>query len=71
MKELAENIPSNYTINYHIDDLIEIYSKKWAMEWMKKYHPEVLDRAKLELTKLAESVDNDTKKFSDFINNPK
>ena len=35
-----------YEVNYEIDDLIGLYSRKWAFTWLQKYHPEVLERAK-------------------------
>lgn len=52
-----------YKVNYEIDDLINMYSKKWAFAWLEKYHPEVLIRAQQELTKLAEAYDRDPEKF--------
>jgi len=52
-----------YELNIEIDDLIGLYSRKWAFTWLEKYHPEVMERAKQELTKLAESCDRDPKKF--------
>lgn len=67
---MKEREVENYTIDYHIDDLIEVYSKRWAMKWLDKYHPEVMDRARRELTKLAEIEDGDVEKFCEALNKP-
>ena len=37
---------SKYTINYPEEALIEIAVKEWVLEWVKKYNPEVFDRAR-------------------------
>jgi hypothetical protein len=35
-----------YTIDYAKEDLIEIAVKEWVLAWVKKYNPEVFDRAR-------------------------
>jgi hypothetical protein len=36
----------NYKVDYNQEDLIEIAIKEWVLEWVKKYNPEVFDRAR-------------------------
>ena len=57
-----------YKVNYEIEDLINVYSKRWAFVWLQKYHPEVLTRAKKELEELARSYDDDPEKFCEAMN---
>ena len=35
-----------YTVDYNQEDLIEIAVKEWVLGWVKKYNPEVFDRAR-------------------------
>ena len=34
-----------YSVNIEQEDLINIYVKKWVLEWCKKYHPEAFEKA--------------------------
>ena len=47
--------PGKYTIDYNIKDLIEIYTKRWLLKWVKENHPEIVKQAKKEITELAKA----------------
>jgi hypothetical protein len=37
---------NRHTIDYPKEALIEIAVKEWVLEWVRKYNPEVFDRAR-------------------------
>ena len=37
---------SKYTLDVSREEIIEIYVKEWVLNWCKKHHPEVFDKAK-------------------------
>jgi hypothetical protein len=57
-----------YKVDYNIDDLVRVYSRRWAFVWLEKYHPEVIERAEQELKKLADAHDGDPEKFCNAVN---
>tara|TARA_B110000495_G_scaffold91338_1_gene78895 strand:- start:589 stop:783 length:195 start_codon:yes stop_codon:yes gene_type:complete len=56
--------PVNYKVDYTRDDIIQLYTKEWVMEWCKKYHPETFTKAKNFITEqlMIKSVQKDKKK---------
>ena len=47
-----------YTVNYNIEDLVEIYKKKWLLKWIAKNHPEVIKEAEDLIRKQLENDDD-------------
>ena len=35
-----------YTVNIETEDIVDIYVRKWVLEWCKEYHPEAFVKAK-------------------------
>ena len=46
-----------YTVNYDIDSLVEIYKRKWLLEWVKDNHPEKIKEAEKIIRSLLEEED--------------
>jgi hypothetical protein len=42
MNEIAGN---KYKLDINKEDLMNSYINEWVLEWCKKYHPEVFERA--------------------------
>lgn len=40
-----KDIQMNYTLDIKDEELTEIYIQRFVLEWCKKYHPEVFQRA--------------------------
>ena len=41
---------NKYTLDVSKEEIIEIYVKEWVLNWCKKYHTEVFDKAKAYIT---------------------
>lgn len=41
---------NKYILDVSKEEIIEIYVKEWVLNWCKKYHPEVFDKAKAYIT---------------------
>ena len=46
-----------YTVNYDIDSLVEMYKKRWLLEWVKDNHPEKIIEAERIIRSLLEEED--------------
>ena len=46
-----------YTVNYNIEDLVEMYKKKWLLKWVAENHPKKVKEAEKLIRKLLEDDD--------------